>query len=184
MKPTDIAEGAPIPDAGEFYILRDGKAVAGVVHHPRRVGYWMAVYPPADWRDDARSGLNIIATRAESLSRFMQAYARLARLPQPQMEAINLGELVKRVASLETRIAVRVVPGADVTVNGDAAQLEQLLINILHNAAEASLETASAGADVAVELGAQETRAMFRAWRSRAWPEWCAPSQSGAPPPA
>ena len=33
--------------------------------------------PPADWRDDARSGLNIIATRAESLSRFMQAYARL-----------------------------------------------------------------------------------------------------------
>ena len=97
--------------------------------------------PPADWRDDARSGLNIIATRAESLSRFMQAYARLARLPQPQMESINLGELVKRVGSLETRIAVRVVPGADVMINADAAQLEQLLINILHNAAEASLET-------------------------------------------
>jgi nitrogen fixation/metabolism regulation signal transduction histidine kinase len=97
--------------------------------------------PPADWRDDARSGLNIIATRAESLSRFMQAYARLARLPQPQKEMINLGELLKRVASLETRIAVRVVPGADVTVEADAAQLEQLLINILHNAAEASLET-------------------------------------------
>src|SRR6476620_1652811 len=97
--------------------------------------------PPADWRDDARSGLNIIATRAESLSRFLQAYARLARLPQPQKEQINLGELVKRVASLETRIAVRVVQGPDVTVEADAAQLEQLLINILHNAAEASLET-------------------------------------------
>src|SRR6478735_746587 len=55
--------------------------------------------PPADWRDDARSGLNIIATRAESLSRFMQAYARLARLPQPQQELINLGDLLKRVAS-------------------------------------------------------------------------------------
>jgi nitrogen fixation/metabolism regulation signal transduction histidine kinase len=97
--------------------------------------------PPADWRDDARSGLNIIATRAESLSRFMQAYARLARLPQPQKEPINLGDLVKRVASLETRIAVRVVQGGDVTIDADAAQLEQLLINILHNAAEASLET-------------------------------------------
>lgn len=97
--------------------------------------------PPADWRDDARSGLNIIATRAESLSRFMQAYARLARLPQPQKEPIDLGQLVKRVASLETRIAVRVVQGADVTIEVDAAQLEQLLINILHNAAEASLET-------------------------------------------
>jgi two-component system, NtrC family, nitrogen regulation sensor histidine kinase NtrY len=100
--------------------------------------------PPADWRDDARSGLNIIATRAESLSRFMQAYARLARLPQPQKESINLGELVKRVASLETRIPVRVVQGGDVTIEADAAQLEQLLINILHNAAEASLETSGA----------------------------------------
>src|SRR3954470_22215389 len=97
--------------------------------------------PPTDWRDDARSGLNIIATRAESLSRFMQAYARLARLPSPQKEPINLGELLKRVASLETRIPVRVIPGPDVVVHADAAQLEQLLINILHNAAEASLET-------------------------------------------
>jgi two-component system, NtrC family, nitrogen regulation sensor histidine kinase NtrY len=97
--------------------------------------------PPADWQDDARSGLNIIATRAESLSRFMQAYARLARLPQPQKEPIALGDLVKRVASLETRLAVRVVAGVEVTVEADAAQLEQLLINILHNAAEASLET-------------------------------------------
>src|SRR5438067_3555295 len=98
--------------------------------------------PPVDWRDDARSGLNIIATRAESLSRFMQAYARLARLPPPQKEAVDLGELVRRVATLETRLPVRVVPGADVTIEADAAQLEQLLINILHNAAEASLETA------------------------------------------
>jgi signal transduction histidine kinase len=71
----------------------------------------------------------------------MQAYARLARLPAPQREAINLGELVKRVANLETRISVRVIPGPDVTVQADAVQLEQLLINILHNAAEAALET-------------------------------------------
>ena len=41
---------------------------------------------PTDWHEDARSGLNVIATRAESLSRFMQAYARLARLPPPQKE--------------------------------------------------------------------------------------------------
>jgi hypothetical protein len=91
-----------------------------------------------DWRDDARSGLNIIATRAESLSRFMQAYARLARLPPPQKEPVDLGELVRRVANLETRIAIRVVPGPDVIIQADAAQLEQLLINILQNAAEAS----------------------------------------------
>ncbi len=97
--------------------------------------------PPADWQDDARSGLNVIATRAESLSRFMQAYARLARLPQPQKEPFDLGELVRRVSSLETRLEVRVAGGPDLRVRADAAQLEQLLINLLHNAVDASLET-------------------------------------------
>ncbi|MBA2622270.1 MAG: PAS domain-containing sensor histidine kinase [Chthoniobacterales bacterium] len=97
--------------------------------------------PPPDWQDDARSGLNVIATRAESLSRFMQAYARLARLPPPQKEPINLEELVRRVVGLERRLAVRVSKGYDVTIRADAAQLEQLLINIIHNAVDASLET-------------------------------------------
>jgi signal transduction histidine kinase len=103
--------------------------------------------PPADWRDDARSGLNVIAARAESLSRFMQAYARLARLPSPQKEEINLGELVRRVVNLETRLVVRLAEGPVITIAADAAQIEQLLINILHNAVDASLET---GGKVAV----------------------------------
>ncbi len=96
---------------------------------------------PPDWRDDAQSGLNIIATRAESLSRFMQAYARLARLPAPQKESFDLGELVRRVSALETRLPVRVLPSPEISVVADAAQIEQLLINILHNAVDASLET-------------------------------------------
>ncbi|MEP6937756.1 MAG: ATP-binding protein [Chthoniobacterales bacterium] len=96
--------------------------------------------PPTDWRDDARSGLNVIATRADSLSRFMQAYARLARLPPPQKEPVDLGGVVRRVASLETRLPVRVVGGSDITILADGAQLEQLLINILRNAVDASLE--------------------------------------------
>ena len=96
---------------------------------------------PNDWKDDARSGLNIIATRADSLSRFMQAYARLARLPPPQKEPVNIGDLVRRVASLETRLPVLVANGRDVMIEADAAQIEQLLINILHNAADAALET-------------------------------------------
>src|SRR5438045_8075043 len=41
---------------------------------------------PADWHEDARSGVHVSATRADSLSRFMEAYARLARLPPPQKE--------------------------------------------------------------------------------------------------
>jgi nitrogen fixation/metabolism regulation signal transduction histidine kinase len=97
--------------------------------------------PPPDWKDDARSGLKSIASRAESLGRFMQAYARLAKLPPPQKEHVSLGELVRRVVTLEPRLPVRLVPGPEVNIVADAAQLEQLLINLVHNAVDASLET-------------------------------------------
>src|SRR3954469_20470074 len=97
--------------------------------------------PPPDWKDDARSGLKSIASRAESLGRFMQAYARLAKLPPPQKEHVSLGELVRRVVTLERRLPVRLVPGPEVNIVADAAQLEQLLINLIHNAVDASLET-------------------------------------------
>jgi two-component system nitrogen regulation sensor histidine kinase NtrY len=97
--------------------------------------------PPDDWADDARSGLKSIATRADSLSRFMQAYARLAKLPPPQKEELNLGDLIRRVANLELRMAIEVRSGSEVSIPADGAQIEQLLINILNNAVDASLET-------------------------------------------
>jgi nitrogen fixation/metabolism regulation signal transduction histidine kinase len=97
--------------------------------------------PPADWQDDARSGLKSIASRADALSRFMQAYARLARLPPPQKEDVDLGELVSRVVNLEPRLRVNLMPGPRATISADAAQIEQALINLVHNAVDASLES-------------------------------------------
>ncbi|HMJ62663.1 MAG TPA: ATP-binding protein [Bryobacteraceae bacterium] len=97
--------------------------------------------PPPDWQDDARSGLKSIAARADSLGRFMQAYARLAKLPPPQKEHVNLGELIRRVVSLEPRLSVNVIPGPEFRIVADGAQVEQLLINLVHNAVDASLET-------------------------------------------
>ena len=96
---------------------------------------------PRDWKDDAESGLKSIAARADSLSRFMQAYTRLAKLPPPQMEDVDLGELVQRVVNLEPRLKVQIVPGPTVQISADAAQIEQVLINLVHNAVDAALET-------------------------------------------
>jgi nitrogen fixation/metabolism regulation signal transduction histidine kinase len=96
---------------------------------------------PADWKEDMRRGLGVIAARAASLNRFMEAYARLARLPLPRLEPLSVSALVKRVVSLETRINIRLVEGPEITIRADGDQLEQLLINLLRNAVDASLET-------------------------------------------
>lgn len=103
---------------------------------------------PADWGDDMHRGLEVISSRADSLARFVESYSKLARLPQPRFEPLNLGELLRRVASLETRLPVRVVSGPEVIIQGDSVQLEQLLINLVRNAVDAALETSGA-----VELG-------------------------------
>jgi PAS domain S-box-containing protein len=100
--------------------------------------------PPTDWRDDARRGLNVISGRAEALTRFMESYARLAKLPPPSFGELDIAAIIRRVAGLETRVPVRVEPGPDLALRADADQIEQLLINLLRNAADASLETAGA----------------------------------------
>jgi|HubBroStandDraft_1064217.scaffolds.fasta_scaffold04976_3 two-component system nitrogen regulation sensor histidine kinase NtrY len=96
---------------------------------------------PTDWEDDMRRGLSVISTRSEALSRFIGAYARLAKLPRPQLESMEIQPWVQRVVSLETRLNVAVRPGPDLFIRGDPDQLEQVLINLLRNAADASLIT-------------------------------------------
>ena len=100
---------------------------------------------PDDWRDDMRRGLNVITSRSESLSRFIGAYARLAKLPRPQLQPLDVASCLGRAVSFETRLAVQVQPGPDITVQGDPDQLEQVLINLLRNAADASLASNRTG---------------------------------------
>jgi len=96
---------------------------------------------PDDWEQDLASGLQVIEGRAEALGRFMSAYARLARLPQPRRGPVEVAVWVRRVTALETRLTVAVTEGRPVTVAADGDQLDQLLINLVRNAADAALET-------------------------------------------
>ncbi|MBX3155618.1 MAG: PAS domain-containing sensor histidine kinase [Deltaproteobacteria bacterium] len=97
-----------------------------------------------DFEDDLARGIEVIERRAAALARFMQSYARLVRLPPPRIGRVDLGAWIRRTADLETRAKVVVADGPALHVAGDPDQLDQLLINLVHNAAEASAETGGA----------------------------------------
>jgi len=103
---------------------------------------------PSDWEDDMRRGLAVIAGRSESLSRFLEAYGRLARLPAPQPQGVDLGPLLRRVAGVGQRVPVAVRDGPAVEIQADPVQLEQVVINLLKNAAEASLDAPDGRVDL------------------------------------
>ena len=94
-----------------------------------------------DLDDDLVRGLEVIGRRAAALARFMQSYARLVRLPPPRPGRVDVAAWLRRTAALETRATVEIIGGPAVVVPGDPDQLDQLLINLVNNAVEASAET-------------------------------------------
>ncbi|HJR43910.1 MAG TPA: ATP-binding protein [Gemmatimonadaceae bacterium] len=98
----------------------------------------------AGWDNDFRQGLGVIASRAESLNRFMTSYALLARLPSPKKSAVDVSTWVHRVAQLETRLPISVIAGPDLAIHADGDQLDQMLINLVRNGVDAALETGGA----------------------------------------
>jgi two-component system nitrogen regulation sensor histidine kinase NtrY len=95
----------------------------------------------ADWEQEALHGLDVIEGRSGSLSRFLQAYARLAQLPKPTRRPVDVDAWARRVVELEERMPVALCPGPSTTILADRDQLDQLLINIVRNAVDAVSDT-------------------------------------------
>jgi len=92
-----------------------------------------------DTRNDFRRGLGVVEGRADALHRFVQSYRKLAQLPPPVLRKVDLAPLLERIAALEQRLPVKVEAGPVVILKADPDQLEQMLINLLGNAVDASL---------------------------------------------
>jgi nitrogen fixation/metabolism regulation signal transduction histidine kinase len=114
---------------------------------------------PDDWNEDMKRGLAVIAARSDSLSRFTTAYARLAKLPKPRLDAVNVPALVRRIGSVETKLPIRIEESSDITIRADPDQLEQLLINLVHNASDAALQTGGG-----VSVGWRRDGRSFELW--------------------
>ena len=101
---------------------------------------------------DLRRGLGVIESRADALNRFAQSYRSLAQLPPPRLGPVPLGPLLERVVLLEQRLEAQLDSGPSVVLNADADQLEQMFINLLANAVDASLANGSRVVHVSWQL--------------------------------
>ena len=117
-------------------------------------------------RKDFQRGLEIIETRAISLNRFLQAYRQLAQMPQPVLRECSLGSIVKRAADLENRVVVQVVASLDVVLMADQDQVEQMLINLVRNAAEAALEQPESASNGSGNISTAERPEVRIHWHS------------------
>jgi len=99
---------------------------------------------PEARRDDHERALEIATGRLERLRDFVQGFAEVVRLPEPDRRPCDLPSLVRDVATLfgpqldERRIRCEVeICDFPSTLELDQNQLEQVLVNVVKNAAEA-----------------------------------------------
>ena len=111
---------------------------------------------PEDWRSDLGSGLQVIASRVEALNRFMGDCSRLAKLPEPTISPIDLESCIRNSATLEKRLDVQISGGPQTVVAADQDQVEQVLINLIKNAVEASFDS---GGSVAIHWTTDDSMA-------------------------
>jgi two-component system nitrogen regulation sensor histidine kinase NtrY len=76
-----------------------------------------------------------IEDRTKHLHDFIEGYVHFARLPKPRLVPLDWPKLLERIRDLYP--GIRVESGAKKKSKGDAAQLEQVLINLVKNAIEA-----------------------------------------------
>ena len=102
---------------------------------------------------DFRRGLAVVESRADALHRFVQSYRVLAQLPPPRPRPVEFAPLMERVVLLEQRLPVELSAGPSTMLDADPDQLEQMFINLLANAVDASLSNGAQPVQVWWRLG-------------------------------
>jgi two-component system nitrogen regulation sensor histidine kinase NtrY len=98
---------------------------------------------------DIHSAIQTLARRSESLMRFVKSYRQFTQMPPPSLKPVALREYVMRLEKLFLTewagrgIELHVAPPANgLTVLADDGLLDQAVINLLRNAADAAASNA------------------------------------------
>jgi len=149
-----------------------GQLTAGIVHdvkNPLAVikGLAEVLQDDATITDETRHELQVIRESAEKANRIVSDLLKFARQSQPEMESHDLRETVEASVRLTTYLIreariqlVKEIPEKMMLVTYDPQQIEQVLINLIHNAIHAMpnrgtlkvcLDQADGAAAIAIE---------------------------------
>ncbi len=113
----------------------------------------------AETTEDIRTAVGTIQRRSEGLLHFVEAYRDLTRVPAPSFEIVPVASLFARVEQLmrsqfaESAVELHTeVNPPSLELTADPEQVEQILINLLSNAREATAGRAGARVDLTAHL--------------------------------
>ncbi|MEC4091189.1 sensor histidine kinase [Pseudoalteromonas rubra] len=93
--------------------------------------------------------LNFIQHRAGELSKFIESYNQLARLPEPERKTCSLHSLIANCQKLFPQCEFILLNAHDLSLCVDPVQFEQLFINLFKNACDAAEQ---ANVDCQIEI--------------------------------
>lgn len=116
-------------------------SLAPVQSYAQTISWLIEQQPlPDNWLSETREGLEVIVGRTKALNHLMSQHKELTDLPKPQFEVLLLESLLSEAIKLERRCPIELrsdLSLADISVEVDSGQFNQLLLNLLQNAYEA-----------------------------------------------
>lgn len=97
---------------------------------------------------------NVIAERCQHLTEFVQGYARFAKLPAPNSETVQWQQLIDRIAPLHQFTLSGTLPSRPGYF--DPVQMEQALLNLFKNAAEAGSDAEHTELEIGADSRGQQ----------------------------
>lgn len=111
-----------------------------------------------DYIDMIKNSVRVIKKRSEGLLDFTETYRRLTRIPPPNFQLVDGNALIQELKTLfmadlaSKKVDLKLeLPSNPVTFQGDPNLLEQVLINLIKNAADSLKERENAVIDLSIQ---------------------------------